>query len=106
MFFFFGGALLRNLNKLVSEDFELKRGMILIHTYSDFFPSLRLARNQVKFFCFSAAGRAFLCPQEDLKQVVERFAWGLALNLLSVHAAQGLIIYRGRGNALSEELKN
>ena len=51
-FFFFGGALLRNLNKLVSEDFELKRGMILIHTYSDFFPSLRLARNQVKFYLF------------------------------------------------------
>lgn len=50
--FFFGGALLRNLNKLVSEDFEFKRGMILIHTYSDFFPSLRLARNQVKFYLF------------------------------------------------------
>ena len=40
-----------------------------------------------------------------MKQVVERFAWGLALNLLSVHAAQGLIIYRGRGNARTEELK-
>ena len=52
----------------------------------------------------SGAGRAFLCLQEDLRRVGERFAKGVrVLNLLQTQfspacIAQGFILFRGRRN--------